>query len=282
MIETLNTAGWEPVTYATSSHPHVYVERFGSDETFYLTLRNTTDYVINTDVALDVQSMGLPLSASSFAISELITGSAMASSVQGNRLVVPTQVPAKSTRILKLEASAGDLRAVDLVSGWNLVSIPGVPVARDASVLFAALSGNLVRVYAFDASTQEWLRYDPNQPFGNTLGEIEAWQALWINVTNSTTWSVPCADTSAIGVPLQPGWNLVGYPFQTAQSIAAATTSLGSSLDVVFSYDVGAEQVWRVYSPAVPEGLNSLTVLTPGSGYWLRANAGADWLVSGS
>ena len=48
IIKDLNAAGWEPITGATSGHNHIYVERYGGGESFYLTLRNASDYAANS------------------------------------------------------------------------------------------------------------------------------------------------------------------------------------------------------------------------------------------
>jgi uncharacterized repeat protein (TIGR01451 family) len=62
LIRRLNCAGWQPVTYATTSDPNVYIERFGDWPNLHFTLRNTTDVTIPVTVTMwaDDDALGLP------------------------------------------------------------------------------------------------------------------------------------------------------------------------------------------------------------------------------
>lgn len=77
IIRRLATAGWEPVTFARSSNPAVWVERFGSlaDGDLVLTLRNETGQDQPFTLTLNLAALGLrepgPISAV-----ELVSGGA--------------------------------------------------------------------------------------------------------------------------------------------------------------------------------------------------------------
>jgi hypothetical protein len=61
LIRRLNVAGWEPVTYATTSDPDdVYIERFGDWPNLHFTLRNTTDDPITVDISVQADDLELP------------------------------------------------------------------------------------------------------------------------------------------------------------------------------------------------------------------------------
>lgn len=73
ILRKLSVAGWEPVTFATSSSPSIWIERFGGEKTgrFYLTVRNgdggipdakccnITGNSINSDIVIDLSLTGL-------------------------------------------------------------------------------------------------------------------------------------------------------------------------------------------------------------------------------
>jgi hypothetical protein len=66
IIRRLNVAGWQPVTYASTSDPEVYIERFGAFSGFHFTLRNVTTETKTVTVTLDANGLGLcpvPLTA---------------------------------------------------------------------------------------------------------------------------------------------------------------------------------------------------------------------------
>jgi hypothetical protein len=59
VIKALGAAGWEPVTYARSDDPRVYVERFGRPGgPLYLTIYNDSDQARKASVSLDGGALG--------------------------------------------------------------------------------------------------------------------------------------------------------------------------------------------------------------------------------
>jgi hypothetical protein len=103
-FEQLATAGWEPVTDATSSNATVWVERFGSGSggVVYLTLHNATGEGQRTAVTVDLDALGLP---PGMAAVEEITGAriAVTGSSVGQARTASFVVPANGTRLLRIE-----------------------------------------------------------------------------------------------------------------------------------------------------------------------------------
>ncbi len=60
LIRRLNMAGWQPVTYATTSDPEVYIERFGAWPYLHFTLRNLTTETKSMTVTLLTEPLKLP------------------------------------------------------------------------------------------------------------------------------------------------------------------------------------------------------------------------------
>jgi subtilisin-like proprotein convertase family protein len=84
---------------------------------------------------------------------------------------------------------------------------------------------------------------------------------------------------TSIELPLQPGWNLIGYPVQTAGVPAAARpisdvlASIAGAYSVVYGYEAtDARDPWKIYAPR-PDIQNDLAALDFGRGYWLHVTA---------
>ena len=280
-IVALNQAGWEPITHARTNNSLVYIERYGSGNSFYLTLRNMAAQEIPTVVTVDLASLGLPV-ADTYIAREWLTDSAVATAIAGDKLALSLTMPAESTRIVRVELTDSPVFsvAIPLVLGWNLVSLPGVPCSSRPSDLFASIKGRFDRVYTFDAANQRWCAYDDRLPYAQGLSEIASWQGLWIHATTTTTWQVRCFPQTRATIPLWPGWNLIGYPLQAIQNISEAVASLGARCRGIYSYDaLDQVQPWRSYSPEVPLPLNSLLLLRPTKGYWVEVTEACNWTL---
>ena len=278
-IVALNQAGWEPITYATTNNSLVYIERYGSGTSFYLTLRNMAAQDINTVALVDLASLGLPV-ADAYSANESLTNSAVATALSGNKLSLSLRMPAESTRIVRLDLTNSQVYSIPLAAGWNLVSLPGFPLSSRTSDLFASIRGRLDRIYAFDAATQRWRSYDDRLPYAQRLSAIASWQGLWVHTTTTTTWQVRCVPQAQVTIPLRRGWNLIGYPLQTVQDISEAVAPLGARYRIIYTYDaLDHTQPWRSYSPEVPQPLNSLSLLMPAKGYWIEVTEACNWTM---
>jgi PKD repeat protein len=80
LIDAIAQAGWEPVNYALSSEPAVFVERFGHaiDGTFYFTAHNAGTSIESSQITLDGAGLGIP-TTSPVTVKEKLSG--------GNRTV---------------------------------------------------------------------------------------------------------------------------------------------------------------------------------------------------
>ncbi len=81
--------------------------------------------------------------------------------------------------------------------------------------------------------------------------------------------------TSIVKIGIRVGWNLVGLPgysAYTVEDLFAPQTVEGmaivSGIESVFAFDVEAGS-WKTYVPGNRD--NSLTKLTPGQGFWIKA-----------
>ena len=72
-------------------------------------------------------------------------------------------------------------------------------------------------------------------------------------------------------VPLQPGWNLIGYPVQGSRPITEALASIVGEYSMVFGFDDAGSPAdpWAMYAPGKGDWVNDLREFRFGHGYWI-------------
>ena len=180
----------------------------------------------------------------------------------------------------KFEAQARAPYKLDLIPGWNLVSVPGTPL--DSSV--GAVMGNtgkatIVLAYQDDA----WLTaVNDNGTWRGTLTDIVGGYGYWVQTTafESIRTLIPETDTSSTlpTADVIEGWNLLGV-VDVKQAKAGDEPSGGGDPDdyfgniawkVAYSFDTD-DNTW---SKSIPDtkakdekGINN------GKGYWVWSTA---------
>lgn len=127
-----------------------------------------------------------------------------------------------------------------------------------------------IRMYVWDQGKQQWRMLDEQEshPEHNLISarlEGEGLYALFAHYE----------------IPLQSGWNLIGYPVQTSGVLTATRPvsnvlqSIAGKYSVVYGYDpCDADDPWKVYSPGVDGLIDDLDALDFGHGYWINVTSG--------
>lgn len=109
LIKEVAEAGWQPVTYAWSSNPRVWLERFGSLATrdLHVAVRNETGRPQRFSLTIDIRSLRADASKTLSAVEE-ITGVTfrIASNPSGGVAVLTISIPPRSTRMLSVSESS--------------------------------------------------------------------------------------------------------------------------------------------------------------------------------
>jgi C1A family cysteine protease len=101
-----------------------------------------------------------------------------------------------------------------------------------------------------------------------------AWDVVVTNPdARSGTLSAGFTVTSAsVEIPLYLGWNLVGYPAQTAWPVDEALASIDGMYTQVRTFVAGdPADPWKQYIVGGPAYANDLTMMEPERGYWIYA-----------
>lgn len=106
LVQTLATAGWEPITRARSSHERVFVERFGpdADGIVWLTLLSEDAQPRGTTVMVDAAALQLDVAA--VQCEEILTEQAVTLRRSGEKLEVELDVEAGGVKLLRLSTPA--------------------------------------------------------------------------------------------------------------------------------------------------------------------------------
>ncbi len=143
---------------------------------------------------------------------------------------------------------------INLIQGWNLVSIPLEPKNNIVTKVFEDI--NYSKIFSYYQNS--WLELGNNSKISETRG-------LWINSLNNQTFTIEGEEfTYPINFSLIGGWNLISYP-------SLNMTLVNESLkDVNYSIVYGYNGSWSGYSPFRVDNVNSLNYFVPGYGYWVK------------
>lgn len=181
----------------------------------------------------------------------------------------------------------GATHSISLVPGWNLVAFNLHPQDTSIATVLSSISGKYDLVYAWDGSvsTNNWKKFAPAVPFGNTLTTLDEKMGFWIHMTSAATLNVVGSVPTSTSITLATaggGWNLVGYPAQGARPLPDALRDhgVGTNYTLVYSYRASeTTDPWKLFDRNAPAYANDLPQLTPGWGYWVRVSSDSTWTV---
>jgi len=139
---------------------------------------------------------------------------------------------------------------VDLIKGWNLVSVPFV--LDDASIATIFPNADIVKNFDgfFDKSIDAVY---------NSLSEVVAAQGYLVYNSVAETLSFEGNLTSGTIDGLQSGWNIVGSPWSESKTVEEAFGTELSNITVIKTFDA----TWEA------GGTNTLTEIEPGKAYYV-------------
>jgi hypothetical protein len=171
---------------------------------------------------------------------------------------------------------------IPLKKGWNMISIPpNIPDPTLTTVL-SPIAGQYDAVQWYNGAdvSDHWKHYRPGKSFGNDLDIIFPSMGLWIHMKSDQVL-VPDQNVPPTGgvpsiIPLEVGWNFVGYPSAETKPIATALSDISGSYDMVMTYDETSGR-WLRYDPGpAPDDLLTMEM---GKGYWIHCTVADAWNV---
>jgi len=150
----------------------------------------------------------------------------------------------------------------DLYFGWSLISLPLIP-AQHILTNDADLWGTNYIIEHYNASDQQWYRYDSSDVINANLTELYPDWGYWVYVDADRQFSYYGDVSGQRNIILYPGLNMVGWTSLDTVSIYNALYYISENVSIVEAQLVtGVKDVSVVYPP---EGDNFL----PGKGYFI-------------
>ncbi len=99
IIKRMNTAGWEPVPWATSDVPEVSIERFGTKLPMLFSLHNRGEEACAAGITVELDALGV---ASARSARDVVTGQDLAAKLVGGKLSFAVQLPAADSTVVEV------------------------------------------------------------------------------------------------------------------------------------------------------------------------------------
>jgi hypothetical protein len=162
-------------------------------------------------------------------------------------------------------------------TGWQFISFPYV-MSGDVITVFDDTNGDggttwtMIQYYDGSDPTDHWKTYYTAVPTLSDMPTVDQNKGVWIYITANggdgvlTTGTLGDYSGAAVVVPLEIGWNLVGYP--TATPRQAQNTLPGGVTKLA------------VYNGAMTYNIEEValtTTMSEGNAYWVYSTDGADW-----
>ena len=157
-----------------------------------------------------------------------------------------------------------DLRlSLNLNEGWNQVSLNLQLDDSSPRSVFAPILSSVDRIVSVSHGS-----FDPVLPdMLNGLPALIPGEGYWVKMLSDQTLelSAPPVDLAEISIALSAGWNHMGYLPAQAGSIREVLSEVIENGEIVRI--TGRE---GVFNPNNPDSFNTLTILRPGLGYWVK------------
>ena len=204
--------------------------------------------------------------------SKFITG-VQASYITGTGIFSPGE-----TSSFNLSAISTASQEISLITGWNILSFAVEPTDRSMLAIVDPLivSGSLFKIQDEKGSAVE--RLSETVGWINEIGQVSSTEGYKIRVLNNTSVTVTGQPVALpLDIPLEPGWNIIGYPSmnpQPASTVFGSLIASGALVKVQNELGQAIEQIGGIWNYGFAN-------LIPGEGYKVRTSTGATLTVTG-
>jgi len=189
-------------------------------------------------------------------------------------LAIPERfIEPKSITVKQLEAVeiVEEVTAVDLVEGWNLMSLALIPDPanpEDIELVLADILANVDKVWSYDATLlpgDPWLWWNgPAGPgiFDTMTDGMGYWVIMTADGEPFTLTFEGVVIPAPPGVPpvysVYEGWNLIGFKSTTPRLAGDYLAALGETVTIIYGFADGFYFI-----------VESTDLMEPGLGYWI-------------
>ncbi|MGB5926205.1 MAG: hypothetical protein WBH01_08990 [Dehalococcoidia bacterium] len=174
-----------------------------------------------------------------------------------------TTIPAAALTpdTVTVEQGVFDQKPIDLVEGWNLISMPLIPLDSAINVVLAGIMDDVISVWYWNAAAERWYSFAPGA--ASDLTSMTDGKAYWINMEAARTLDLAGTEMPE-GTQLPPaydvvaGWNMVG--FKSTINKTAVSYLAGTVYVRIYYYENGQ---WELIPADYTDDME------PGLGYWV-------------
>jgi len=177
-----------------------------------------------------------------------------------------------ATAFVDLTAISTIEQQVPLVAGWNIFSANITPADVNLkNIVQPLINASQLRKVMDETGKfiEDWGSFGGWQ---NTIGNLSATEGYKINVTANCTLSVTGAAVALpLDIPLNAGWNIIGFPTQTAQNAKDAVQALIDAGKLIKVMDEAGRSIedWGTFGGWV----NNIGNFAPGKGYKVNVSS---------
>ncbi len=150
--------------------------------------------------------------------------------------------------------------------GWNLISLPLIPVDSSITAVLDGALDNVISAWSYNAATETWTSWSP-YGFSDLTTMVDG-KGYWINMNAEATISFTGSSMPTGGIDLPPsypvfeGWNLIGFKSAMPNTVLAYLTGTDYRLPI---YWYGLNTYYSLVTTSAH--------FQPGLGYWVYFNA---------
>jgi parallel beta-helix repeat protein len=154
--------------------------------------------------------------------------------------------------------------------GMRTLSIPLIQSASDVEIVIQTLKGSYEYVRRYDSAdrTDHWKGHWALKPYHNLLG-VDYSMGLWVRITSADHLVVAGLVPESTAIPLNQGWNFVGFPSLTEREVGDALSALAFN----------AVQGFSDSPPFYLENMSDVSLMRPGEGYWIWVDSPQTWII---
>jgi hypothetical protein len=165
-----------------------------------------------------------------------------------------------------------------LKPGENLVSFQLDPNNPDTGETLRDILSKVDSIWSYNPDAG-WIFWspDPTIPgFLKKLSELNSSTGYWLYMNDYASWKVQ-GDYNPDPIQLNDGENLVGYNSIETLDVEAATESIKSQLESIWTNDPDEGWIFWSPDPTIPGFLKKLKVIEPGKAYYAIVDGSCEW-----
>lgn len=161
---------------------------------------------------------------------------------------------------------------IQLSEGWNLISIPFIQENTDLGTVLSSIDGEWDLIQYYNTTDDDWKTNctTPGKPdIFDDLHSLDHRMAVWLHMKTNANLTITGNVPKTTEIQLYRGWNFVGNPSLTNQTVENALA--GILYDRVEGFNQTNEYHLKV--------LNNTDWMETGCGYWIRVTDDCIWTI---